>query len=308
MANVFVNINDLSNQDLLSIIHQALLFKSGQLLPVMNKQVVANLFFENSTRTATSFQMAEIKLGYERIVIDPNKSSAVKGESLEDTLKTLKVIGVDTVVIRHTLRGWYDNFCQMAGKEIPKLINAGDGNGQHPSQSLLDLMTIIETFDHFRDLKVRIIGDLYHSRVARSNAEILDRLGANVTFAGPKVWSDPSLTQFGHVVDMDDDLEQQDVVMLLRVQHERLTDGENAHFTIDQYHEQYGLTRARYDRLKDQAIIMHPAPVNRGVEIDSDLVESPKSRIFQQMANGVFARMAILNSLNTSVLQKELLK
>ncbi|EJO02323.1 aspartate carbamoyltransferase catalytic subunit [Oenococcus oeni] len=297
MANVFVNINDLSDQELLSMIHQALLFKSGQFIPVINRQVVANLFFENSTRTATSFQMAEMKLGYQRIVIDPNKSSATKGESLEDTLKTLKAIGIDTVVIRHSLRDWYQPFYEMAGKEVPKLVNAGDGNGQHPSQSLLDLMTIVEHFENFAGLRVRIIGDIYHSRVARSNAEILNRLGVEVTFSGPKEWQDQSLEQFGSFVDIDEDLGKQDVIMLLRVQHERLTDEENQDFTIDKYHEDYGLTKDRYRKLKSNAIIMHPAPVNRGVEIDSDLVEADKSRIFQQMKNGVYARMAILNSL-----------
>lgn len=230
-------------------------------------------------------------------MIDPNKSSATKGESLEDTLKTLKAIGIDTIVIRHSLRDWYQPFYEMAGKEVPKLVNAGDGNGQHPSQSLLDLMTIVEHFENFVGLRVRIIGDIYHSRVARSNAEILNRLGVEVTFSGPKEWQDQSLEQFGSFVDIDKDLGKQDVIMLLRVQHERLTDEENQDFTIDKYHEDYGLTQDRYRKLKSNAIIMHPAPVNRDVEIDSDLVESDKSRIFQQMKNGVYARMAILNSL-----------
>ncbi|MFT8879120.1 MAG: aspartate carbamoyltransferase catalytic subunit [Oenococcus sp.] len=306
MANLFVNINDLSNQDLLSMIHQALLFKHGDLIPVAEKQVVANIFFENSTRTASSFQMAEIKLGFPRIVIDPSRSSAAKGESLSDTLKTLKAIGVGIVVIRHSLRGWYEPFYESAGKTLPKLVNAGDGNGQHPSQSLLDLMTISEHFGRFAGLKIRIIGDIYHSRVARSNAEILKRLGAEVTFSGPRDWCDVSLTQYGQYVDLDDGLGQQDVVMLLRVQHERLSADENSTFTPAAYHVQFGLTQARYDCLKNDAIIMHPAPVNRGVEIDSDLVEAPKSRIFQQMANGVFARMAILNYLNSPLTTREL--
>ncbi|MBU7450100.1 aspartate carbamoyltransferase catalytic subunit [Leuconostoc citreum] len=289
----FLNINAIELDDVLDLVHRALAIKAGRSV-IQSNLTVTNLFFENSTRTHSSFQMAENRLGYQQIDIDPQQSSMSKGESLTDTLKTLKAIGVDVAVIRHTVNNWYDQVLTATGHEIPHLINAGDGSGQHPSQSLLDLVTIYEQFDHFAGLNIRIVGDLAHSRVARSNAEILHHLGANMTFSGPKDWQPNDFGKFGQFVAIDDDWENLDVVIFLRVQHERITQTENQNFSTKQYHEQFGLNRARYERLKAAAIIMHPAPVNRDVEIADELVEAPKSRIFEQMNNGVYARMAIL--------------
>ena len=158
-------------------------------------------------------------------------------------------------------------------------------------------MTIYEQFGYFECLHIRIVGDLSHSRVARSNAEILNRLGATVSFAGPADWYPADFDQYGNYQAIDEDLNDIDVLMLLRVQHERLAADENQKFSIGEYHEQFGLTHERYNQLKDDVIIMHPAPVNRGVEIADDLVEADKSRIFTQMANGVYARMAILSAM-----------
>lgn len=262
-----------------------------------SNRLVANLFFENSTRTHSSFQVAETNLGWHQVMIDPQTSSTQKGESLSDTLKTLGAIGVSVVVLRHKINDWYAPLIKEATPYMPQLVNAGDGNGQHPSQSLLDLVTIYEEFGKFEGLKVRIVGDLSHSRVARSNAEILQRLGATVSFAGPEDWYPADFDQFGTYTTFDDDLADLDVVMLLRVQHERIATVENADFSPITYHFEYGLTEERYNTLKDSAIVMHPAPVNRGVEIADQLVEASKSRIFQQMTNGVYARMAILNAL-----------
>ncbi|GAB6093079.1 aspartate carbamoyltransferase catalytic subunit [Furfurilactobacillus curtus] len=291
------NLNDLTDEQLTRLIQLALDYQTGACPVPREPHYVANLFFENSTRTQTSFQMAELRLGWQRILVNPATSSTAKGESFSDTLKTLGAIGVEVAVIRHAQTEWYQPLLVEQSPLLPKLINAGDGSGQHPSQSLLDLMTIQQEFGHIRGLKVRIVGDLAHSRVARSNAEILQRLGASVTFSGPLAWYTSDFDQFGQFVDLDDRLADVDIVMLLRVQHERMTTLSNEHFDQADYHRQFGLTTARYDRLKDRAIIMHPAPVNRGVEMTSDLVEAPKSRIFKQMTNGVFARMAMLTML-----------
>lgn len=290
----FLNINSLSNSDVIRLVEHSIKLKQKNSNEKSDKTVV-NLFFENSTRTYSSFQMAENKLGFQQIIIDPQHSSMSKGESLSDTLKTLKAIGIDVAIVRHTTNSWYENIISESDPEkIPQLVNAGDGSGQHPSQSLLDLVTIYEEFSHFDGLKVRIIGDLSHSRVARSNAEILNKLGVEVSFSGPENWQPKDFKQFGQFVDIDYELDKQDVVMFLRVQHERITQTEHQYFSSRQYHGKYGLTLSRYKKLKDNAIVMHPAPVNRDVEIANELVESSKSRIFEQMRNGVFARMAIL--------------
>ncbi|ADG39796.1 MULTISPECIES: aspartate carbamoyltransferase catalytic subunit [Leuconostoc] len=289
----FLNINAIDERDVLNLVKRALEFKSG-IKPNKTTLTVSNLFFENSTRTHSSFQMAENKLGFQQISVDPQHSSMSKGESLVDTLKTLKAIGVDVAVIRHQMNNWYDYVLNVGGHKIPQLINAGDGSGQHPSQSLLDLVTIYEQFGHFDGLHIRIIGDLMHSRVARSNAEVLQSLGVHVTFSGPESWYVPDLAQFGDFVPIDQDWPKLDVVMFLRVQHERITQTENQSFSTQKYHNQFGLNLLRYGKLKTNAIVMHPAPVNRDVEIADELVEAPKSRIFEQMTNGVFARMAML--------------
>ncbi|MBM7618058.1 aspartate carbamoyltransferase catalytic subunit [Weissella uvarum] len=294
----FVNLNELSTSEVQNLIDNALAFKNGTREPQKSEHMVANLFFENSTRTHSSFQVAELKMGWEQIMIDPQTSSTKKGESLSDTLKTLGALGIEYAVIRHSINDWYKPLIEEHSPLMPHLINAGDGNGQHPSQSLLDLVTIYEEFGHFDGLNVRIVGDLLHSRVARSNAEILQRLGANVTFSGPEEWYPADFDQYGSYVPLDEGLENLDIIMFLRVQHERIAEMDQADFSAVDYHHNFGLTKDRYDKLKDSAIIMHPAPVNRDVEIADALVEAPKSRIFKQMTNGVYARMAILDAVS----------
>ncbi|QPC46279.1 aspartate carbamoyltransferase catalytic subunit [Mangrovibacillus cuniculi] len=250
--------------------------------------VVANLFYEPSTRTKSSFEMAQVKLGYKRIPFDVAHSSVQKGESLYDTVKTFEAIGVDALVIRHEQENYYKEWIDQV--TIP-IINGGDGCGQHPTQSLLDLYTIYESFGSFKGLKVGIAGDLRHSRVARSNVEILHRLGATIILASPEEWKDESLMQYGEYCSMDELCEVVDVLMLLRVQRERHV--EQMHSNQANYLEVFGLTERRMSFLKRESIIMHPAPINRGVEIADQLVEHPKSRIFTQMKNGVFVRMAL---------------
>ncbi|GGG86677.1 aspartate carbamoyltransferase catalytic subunit [Staphylococcus pragensis] len=287
-----LSMEHLSNEDIYDLIQTAIAYKSGeQALPQYEGQFVSNLFFENSTRTKCSFQVAEQKLGLKEVNFETSTSSVQKGESLYDTCKTLESIGVDLLVIRHSQNAYYE---ELENLNIP-IANAGDGSGQHPTQSLLDIMTIYEEYGSFEGLKVLICGDIKNSRVARSNYTSLTALGAEVMFSSPDEWVDDSLD--APYVQIDDVIDQVDIVMLLRVQHERHGITGEANFEANEYHEKYGLTTERYDKLKDNAIVMHPAPVNRGVEIDSELVEAPKARIFKQMTNGMYLRMAVINKL-----------
>lgn len=280
-----LSMNELSTTEIKSIIKRAIEIKNGDYTTFQEKKFVANLFLENSTRTKLSFEMAERKLGIESIPFDAMGSSLSKGESLYDTCKTLESIGCDALVIRHPDDAYYES---LKGLKIP-VINGGDGSGSHPTQSLLDLMTIYETFGTF-DLDIVICGDIRHSRVAKSNFQALTKLGSRVKFVAPEVY------QYDHedysYVNFDDVISSVDVVMLLRVQHER--HDQVTSDVIEEYNSRYGLNEARYNKLKDNAIIMHPAPVNRDVEISSKLVERDKSVIFKQMENGVYTRMSVL--------------
>ena len=249
--------------------------------------------FENSTRTHKSFDVAEKKLGIEVIEFDASTSSVQKGETLYDTVLTMSALGVDVAVIRHGDENYYDDLIQSKTIQCG-IINGGDGSGQHPTQCLLDLMTIYEEFGRFEGLKVAIVGDITHSRVAKSNMQMLKRLGAEVFFSGPAQWYDEEFEVYGHYLPLDELVGEVDVMMMLRVQHER-HDG-NESFSKEEYHQQYGLTVGRAKKMKEGAIIMHPAPVNRDVELADSLVEGYQARIIQQMTNGVFVRMAILEA------------
>ncbi|CAK8054583.1 aspartate carbamoyltransferase catalytic subunit [Eupransor demetentiae] len=295
----FLDLSRCSKEEIHELLDLAAAYRDGQQPTALKRDVtVANLFFENSTRTVTSFQMAEHRLGLSRFNINPQTSSMKKGESMGDTLKTLQAIGLDLAVIRHSQTAWYKQL-EKDPKLAISLINAGDGAGLHPSQTLLDLLTIRTEFGHFEGLKIVIAGDIAHSRVAKSDARLFKELGMQVYFAGPEEWWEDDLAEFGEFLPLDDCLAKVDVVICLRVQLERLNDQSVASFAPADYFHQYGLTEERAAKMKPGAIIMHPAPVNRGVEIASDLVDGPRSRIFTQMHNGVFARMALL----TKVLQ-----
>lgn len=293
MQKNLVSVENMTADDAIDLIHEAQLFKRGANVKLNRPAYAINMFFENSTRTKTSFQMAELKLGMKILQFEAKTSSVQKGESLYDTLKTVDSIGANVAVIRHPENEYYKDLIENHHLDLG-IVNAGDGSGQHPSQCMLDMMTMYEEFGHIKGLKVMILGDISHSRVAHSDGEMLQRLGAEVHFAGPKEWYDPDLNQCGQFGDLDDLIHQMDVVYLLRVQNERLTGAENSEFDAKAYHKQYGLTMERYGRMKKDAIIMHPAPVNRGVEINTKLVEAPNARIFTQMHNGVFIRMAML--------------
>lgn len=290
-----VSMENLSNEEVMGLITRGHAFKKGKVEARNYDNVFAtNLFFENSTRTHKSFEMAERKLGLPVIDFNADTSSVNKGETLYDTVLTMSALGVDLCVIRHPEIDYYKQLVDSP-TITSSIVNGGDGSGQHPSQCLLDLMTIYEEFGHFENLKIAIAGDLTHSRVAKSNMQILKRLGANVYFCGPERWYSSEFEEFGTYKDIDDILEELDVLMLLRVQHER-HDG-TAGFSKKEYHEKFGLTETRYEKLNEHAIIMHPAPVNREVEIADSLVEAPKARIVAQMENGVYVRMAIIEAI-----------
>ena len=285
--NSLLSMRDLSAEEIMTILDDALAFDTTYQdwqLPC-RKALVANLFYEASTRTHYSFESAQLQLGCKVADIAVSQSSVTKGETLYDTVKTLEAVGYDAVVIRHPQDAYYK---ELENVNIP-VLNAGDGAGDHPTQCLLDLLTMYKEFGTLSGLNVVICGDILHSRVASSNKEALEKLGSTVRFAGPKEWQREGFP----VVDFDEAIPEADVVMMLRIQRERgaaLSDmGEN-----DSYLEKYGLSKARYARMKEGAIVMHPAPVNRGIEIDSDLVEAEKSRIFPQMSNGVLVRKAVL--------------
>lgn len=281
-----LKMSDLSNEDIFSILHDAKLFdnscKDWQ-LPMQNA-LVANLFFEASTRTHFSFESAQLQLGCKVADFQAGSSSVTKGETLYDTVKTFESIGYGCVVIRHSQDEYFE---QLKDIRIP-IVNAGDGKGNHPSQCLLDLLTFYNEFGTLSGLKVLITGDISHSRVAASDKEALERLGSTVRFAGPKEWEREGYP----TMDFDEGIQWADVVMMLRIQKERGASLQG--MSNGEYLEKYGLTKERYSHMQDHAIICHPAPVNRGIEIDSDLVEAEKSRIFTQMHNGMLVRKAII--------------
>lgn len=298
----FVSANQVTPELANQLIARAEQFKNGAQSNLSLPIYAANLFFEPSTRTHTSFDMAERRLGMTVMPFDPRQSSVTKGETLGDTLRTLAAIGVQIAVIRHPVKSYYQS---LLAEHLPlRIVNAGDGAGQHPSQMMLDLMTIHEEFGHFAGLKVAIVGDLTHSRVAKSDMQMLHELGAELTFSGPKAWYTKEFEPYGPYKPLAEIVPEVDVLMLLRVQFERLSDAEKAEFSEATYHERFGLSDQLYPKLRKSAIIMHPAPVNRGIELADDLVECPQSRIFTQMHNGVFMRMAMLELVCQEPLQE----
>ena len=280
----FLTLDDLSEKEILNLVKDALLFKKNEIECDLKGKIIANMFFESSTRTQYSFNTAEEKLGMKVITFNPATSSLNKGESFYDTVKTFESFGIDGMVIRHTNN---ENYKEL--KNIKSvLINAGDGTGNHPSQSLLDLVTIYEQFNKFDNLNIAIVGDILHSRVAHGNLKVMERLGMNTYISGPKEFMDNS----SKFIPFKDAISEMDIIMLLRIQRER---NAKKSMSDSEYLENYGLTMDKVNAMKKDAIIMHPAPFNRNVEIADDVVECPKSKIFTQMNNGVYARCSILN-------------
>lgn len=289
MFNHLLTTNELKVEEIYQILADAQSFADGMVWRPEGQLFASNLFFEPSTRTKSSFEVAERRLGLEVIPFEVLTSSVQKGETLYDTVKTLESIGIKAVVIRHGQDRYFD---ELVGKVNIPIINGGDGCGHHPTQSLLDLMTIHQEFGQFKGLTIAIIGDIRHSRVARSNADVLTRLGAKVIFSGPEEWFDSLGFSYSQYRPINEAIQEADVVMLLRVQHERHQ--QKGSFTANEYHQQFGLTLEREKMMKSESIIMHPAPVNRNVEIADGLVECKRSRIFKQMENGVYVRMAAI--------------
>ena len=279
-----LTLNNLSNDQINDIITYSIRLKEGFVVSYPGKKF-ATLFFENSTRTHYSFVTAMMNLGINVIDVNVGGSSVNKGESLYDTIKTFEALGLDGVVVRHSEDEY---FKKLEGINMP-IFNGGDGKTNHPTQSLLDLMTIYEEYGKFEGLKCCIVGDIAHSRVAHTNIKVMEKLGMEVYISGPEEFNDNSAP----FLPFDEAVKTCDVIMLLRVQFERHSGSMS--MTNDEYHEKYGLTMKRVNNMKDNAIIMHPAPVNRGVEIADDVVECEKARIFKQMTNGVYIRMAVIS-------------
>jgi len=281
--NLF-SLRELEINEINSLLNRAMAFKNGEVSHFPDR-IVGNLFFEPSTRTHQSFIMAEKKMGMQNMDLFPEGSSLKKGESLYDTAKTYEAIGADALVIRSKEDKYYE---ALRGKLSIPVLNGGDGSGDHPTQSLLDLLTIREEFGSFERLKVLIAGDISHSRVAHSNMEVMERLGMKVYQSAPEVFQEKKRTYH----DMDEIIRDMDIVMMLRVQHER----HEVKSVVDceSYNRDYGMNERRISLMKPSAILMHPAPVNRGWEVTDEVVECEKSRIMRQMRNGVYVRMAVL--------------
>jgi aspartate carbamoyltransferase catalytic subunit len=283
-----LGLKDLTEGEIQSLLDRAKHWEDmpDKITRIAPNAIVANMFFENSTRTRFSFEVAEKRLGAEVLNFSAAVSSVQKGESIYDTVRTLESLGIDAGVIRLKPIGV---LAELAEKIRIPLINAGDGNNEHPTQALLDMYTMQKQFGTLRGLTVAIVGDILHSRVARSNLWALRTMGAKVIFCAPPNMEAPELD--APYVSIEEALKA-DVVMMLRVQLERHESGMIR--SAEDYRTHYGLTVERAAMIGKHAIIMHPAPINRGVEIDDELVEHPQSRIFAQMANGVPIRMAVI--------------
>lgn len=303
-----ISINDLTTSDALSILDLAnemslVNARDIKKLPALTGKTLVNLFFEDSTRTRISFEIAAKRLSADVVNFSAKGSSVSKGESLKDTVLTLEAMGADAFIVRHAMSGAAQTISE-AGWSNASIINAGDGTHEHPTQALLDALTIRKRLfgpsstNDLKGLKILIVGDILHSRVARSNALLLKLLGAKVAFCGPATLLPTGL---GSLVDevfhsFDDALaEGFDVVMMLRIQQERM----NSSFipSAHEYSEMFGLSLKRFRTLNPRTLIMHPGPMNRGMEIASEVADSEQSAIVEQVRNGVATRMAVLYKL-----------
>lgn len=295
-----VSIRDLTRDSALSLL--ALSQEMSQVnersikkLPTLRGRTVVNLFFENSTRTRISFEIAAKRLSADVINVAAETSSVSKGESLKDTAQTLEALGADCIVLRHPSSGAASQLANM-GWISASVVNAGDGTHEHPTQALLDALTMQQTFGtDLSSLRVLIVGDIKHSRVARSNALLLTLLGAKVELAGPKSLLPNELSALGVTISnsFDDSLRKEpDVVMMLRVQRERMLD--NFQADESEYIKLWSLSSSRLASMSDHAIILHPGPINRGLEISTEAAENSRSKILQQVKNGLAVRMAVL--------------
>jgi aspartate carbamoyltransferase catalytic subunit len=265
--------------------------RSVKKVPALRGRVVVNAFFEDSTRTRTSFQLAAQRLSADTIDFSEKGSSVSKGETLVDTARNIEAMGVDVIVLRHAAAGAADLLARSVQCSV---VNAGDGAHEHPTQGLLDLYTIRERFGKVEGLKVAIVGDITNSRVARSNIWALTKMGAHVTVVGPPTLLPKSFESLGVRVvhDFDSVIGEVDVINMLRVQFERIKSSQFP--SVREFTHFFGLTHDRFQRCKKDVFIMHPGPMNRGVEIQSQIADGPQSGILAQVANGLAIRMAVL--------------
>ncbi|MBB6430931.1 aspartate carbamoyltransferase catalytic subunit [Algisphaera agarilytica] len=302
-----LGIEELSAEDIRFVLQTArgledVSTRSVKKVPALRGKVVANLFFEDSTRTSSSFQLAAQRLSADVLDFKGKGSSVSKGETLVDTAKTIEAMGVDVMVCRHHHSGAAHKLAANVGAHV---VNAGDGQHEHPTQALLDLYTIakrldrLDTFD-FTGLTVAIVGDIAHSRVARSNVLGLQKLGAKVILVGPTTLLPGAFRDLGCELsnDLDNVLPRVDVVNMLRVQFERIAS--QAFPSTREYAVLYGLTPERLARCKPEVVVMHPGPMNRGLEIDGEVADGPNSAILQQVTHGLAVRMAVLFLVSTT--------
>src|SRR5271156_5949473 len=291
-----LDIQSLSVEEILTVLDTALAFKAvGQRaikkVPVLRGKTVVNLFVEPSTRTRISFELAAQRLSADVINFSAEASSLKKGETLKDTARNLEALNADIIVIRHSASGAAHFLSRFLRASV---INAGDGAHEHPTQALLDAFTIREKKGKIEGLNVTILGDILYSRVARSNIWLLTKLGAKVTLCGPATLVPRVFEEFGCRVtyDIEEAIRDADVINLLRIQHERQRT--TMFPSIGEYTAMFGLNKERFARTKPDAMIMHPGPINRGVEIDSEIADCGRSVILEQVTNGLAVRMAVL--------------
>jgi len=291
-----LGIEDLSSEEIVSILDTARTFREVldrpiPKVPSLRGLTAANLFFESSTRTRLSFELAEKRLSADTVNFQTSGSSVSKGESLKDTARNIEAMGIHLVVIRHSASGAPHYLARNLDAGV---INAGDGTHEHPTQGLLDLFTIRERRGKIAGLRVAIIGDVTHSRVARSNIWGLTKLGASVTIAGPATMMPMEVERFGVRVarSVEEAIEGADVVNILRIQLERQRG--TLYSSLREYARVYGVTSKRLERAKPDVMVMHPGPMNRGIEIAQDVADGKHSVILEQVTNGVAVRMAVL--------------
>ena len=289
-------IRDLDLEDIELILETAAGFKDVlgrdiKKVPALRGKTAVNLFYEPSTRTRTSFELAAKRLSTDVVNFSVSTSSVVKGESLRDTALTIQALGADLIIVRHPCSG-APHF--LARHLEASVVNAGDGTDEHPTQALLDLFTMRERVGAVRGLKVAIVGDILHSRVAKSNIYALLKVGAAVRLIGPPTLVPPFMEKLGvrTFSDMDDGLEDVDIIMMLRIQMER--QGKGFFPSKEEYFKNWGLTGRRLMRANKNAVVMHPGPMNRGIEIASDVADGQRSAILEQVTNGLAVRMAVL--------------
>lgn len=293
-----LDIKQLTQHDVQRLMQRAFYFKKKGVLIPRHEATLATMFYENSTRTRISFTLAASRLGMQVVNLDVPTSSVAKGESMGDTLANLHAMGVGYFVIRHSTNGVVRSLANAYDGASLHLINAGDGTHAHPSQALLDFMTILEHKNDVSGLKIAIVGDVLHSRVANSWLELAQLMGVGeCVLIAPEPWQPQTLAFGKKVTSLEEGLSDADVIVCLRVQRERLLPFEQ--LDLHTYRSQYALTTQSIRYAKHDAIVMHPGPVNRGVEMESEIMDGPQSVILQQVENGVYMRMALLEELRS---------